>query len=96
MRCGYLPTQPEGFGQAWQPPTESGLTATTCIGYTGKLPEVVETSRAWMHWTKGELASYTGGKRPSRELLLAIETLEQAIESANAWAADHPEKKGGA
>jgi hypothetical protein len=76
LACGYLPPvatseltaaggRPDGFRGEM----------TTCIGYTTKLPEVIETSRARLHWEKGTLQAWAGGE-PTDPLLLALEELE--------------------
>lgn len=65
--------------QPWSPPDgKHGFkhaSPTVCPGYTTSLPEVRETSRAYTHWTKGQLAEFCGGQ-PSDAMLMAVEILD--------------------
>lgn len=64
MRCGYEPALADArLSSTWWPsgfsgfPQEDGTpgVASTCPGYTTKLPEVVEASRLHWWWGKGQL-----------------------------------------
>lgn len=57
---------------------------SACPGYTTKLPEVAEINRARLHWSKGALREFCGGK-PSELLLRGIEILEGSANEANCW-----------
>jgi hypothetical protein len=62
-----------------------------CVGFLCSLPEVIEASRARLHWSKGALREWAGSK-PSRRLFECIETLEVAANQAEGWAMKNPEK----
>lgn len=91
LGCGYE-TPVEGV-IAWTGEGYDGPAPSTCIGYTRKLPEVIEVARARRHWDKGELRSFTEGEQPSRALVMAIEIMDSA---ANEVTAHYMAKKDGA
>ncbi len=93
MRCGLeplLPLSPDV--SAWQPPTDeierhayNGPEATVCIGYTSKLPEVMEAAEARLHWEHGAIQSWCRGE-PTEALLEGIAILHISTNQASAWA----------
>jgi hypothetical protein len=96
MACGFLPApsssmpvtpggQPDGFKHEM----------TTCIGYTTRLPEVIEVSRARLHWDKGTLRDWCGGETATPSLLLALEEMESQDNASQAHAMDVARRKGG-
>lgn len=106
MRCGYEPEPSERlrpFAKAWQHQAYESMTdenghpipVSTCPGYTCSLPEVLEVTRARVHWTKGQLALFTHGEQPSENLLRGIEILDGESHRVEAWLATPKEKGGG-
>jgi hypothetical protein len=92
LACGYEPEPPPNipvlawtFGWSEKP--------TVCPGFTTNLPEVVEASRARLHWNKGQLAMRFGGE-PTEALLLSIEVLEIEAARCQEWSST-PESQGG-
>jgi hypothetical protein len=90
MGCGWEPRSELVQIRPWQHQGYTEQSPTTCIGYTSKLPEVVEINRARMHWKQGELREFCGGK-PNPNLMRGIEILEGAAAEASSWRED--EKK---
>jgi hypothetical protein len=82
MGCGYVP------GAIRKGPGPDGFegTLTTCVGYTTKLPEVVEVSRARLWWDKGQLREWCEGDDPTPALRLCIEELEAQVHAVTAHA----------
>jgi hypothetical protein len=80
------------------PLDENGMTRDLpkdCVGYTTKLPGVIE--RKWqLHWLEkggfGMLVSELGGE-PTDEDLEALKILESMKSAAAAWAIDNPPEK---
>jgi hypothetical protein len=72
------------------------VVATTCPGYTTKLPEVIEVARARLHWSKGGPAGIGIADWADSPLCAAIEVLEGASNEVQAWAMENPVKKAGA
>lgn len=89
LGCGYEPPLPAGMPhEVWDHEGRDGEPFTTCVGYTTKLPEVVEVSRARMHWSHGQL-------RESNDALdAALEILEIECNRVQAWLMT-PAKDGG-
>ncbi len=76
MACGYEPTGPDTITiEAWKPEGYKGDRPTICAGYTVKLPEVIEVTRARMHWSKGQLEAFHREEAP-QVLLMGLEILE--------------------
>lgn len=69
--CGHLP--PRKDAAPWM--HRSGKTSDVCAGYLARLPEVVEIARARLHWTHGELRSFTR-TAPTENLVDCIEVLD--------------------
>ncbi len=96
--CGYAPQPPERlrvFVEPWAGLGYTGPKPTVCPGYSTNLPEVIETARARLHWSKGELLSFTRGT-PSEALTTGIEFLEHAANEAHLWSITPRSKGGGA
>lgn len=92
MGCGYLPAV-EGVEPAGRPPgCDEKIKLTACIGYTTKLPEVIEVSRARLWWDKGLLRDWCDGEAPTPALRLCIEEMEGQSNAAMSYAMDHPKK----
>lgn len=95
MRCGFLPIY-DG-GRAWchvgmDLGDDGDGAPTVCPGYTTRLPEVIEASRARLHWSKGSLREYLGDSSPTELLMDAIVTLEVEANDAERWSIDNPVK----
>lgn len=95
--CGYEPPAPESMPvRIWDHPARAEAPddkPTLCVGYVCGLPEVVEASRAQLHWSKGQLSHFTRGEIARPELLRAIELLEVEQARARAYAMDNPPKQ---
>lgn len=95
MGCGY--EEPIESARPWQPP--SGKVGyqhgdlEVCAGYVSKLPEVVEAGRAWLHWSKGQLAVFTG-PQPTDAMLAAVEIIDGEFSAVSRWA-QTPAAEGG-
>jgi hypothetical protein len=92
--CGFLP--PRDDARAWvhrgaDPTALDGL-PEVCPGYACKLPEVVEASRARLHWEKGTLRERCGGE-PTDATLAALEELEVAAGHCQAWTVEQSNQK---
>ena len=93
MRCGYeAPPYPPGL--AWCHP---GVKAppgfpSTCVGYTIRLPQVMEIARARRHWEHGQLETFAGGPVDEAPLLL-IEVFDAAVHELETWLMTPPEKR---
>lgn len=99
MACGFLP--PIKGARPWQPSVMDASwrfakdqpDLTTCPGYTGNLPEVIEVARARVH------AKEFGGLREfyddplTESARQGIEILEGAANECQGWAMANPEKK---
>jgi hypothetical protein len=94
--CGYEPPAPPGIPvRPWdhtgRKPSPGELDERgrqhlqICPGYVCRLPEVIETARARLHWEKGELVSFCGGAQPSDRLIDAIEILDGAVAEFRYW-----------
>lgn len=84
LGCGYEQPLVELRGRPavpmpWSPADMPGEPPTICPGYTTRLPEVVEVSRARLWFDKGDLRTFTRGEMPTEQLANAIEVLEIAI-----------------
>jgi hypothetical protein len=64
-----------------------------CPGYSTNLPEVIEATRAWLHWDKGAIRAFTGKDPPTEGLIDAVEIVNGAIMESRAWCMDNPVKK---
>ncbi len=77
LGCGY--EQPTETVVAWDHSARKMLTPDDrpkhCIGYTSRLPEVVEILRARAHWERGHLP-LACDEAPHEHALIAIEILE--------------------
>jgi hypothetical protein len=93
--CGYLPLAERARPQIWSHEGYRGPKPTTCVGYTTKLPEVIEVARARLHWGKGSLSVFTGGEPPSEPLIIGIETLEIEQGKADSWELAEIRRKNG-
>lgn len=78
--CGYEPPSPGAA--TWS--HRSGRSSDVCAGYLVRLPEAVEVARARLHWTHGELRSFTRGE-PSEKLVESIEVLDGEIHDVEAY-----------
>lgn len=77
MGCGYEP--PLRFRlPLWTPDAFPDKSPDICAGYLVRLPEVLEVARAYNHWSKGELASFTLGP-PHEQLSIGLEILAGSI-----------------
>jgi hypothetical protein len=97
MGCGYEP--PTASVTLWQPKVSKlgyrHKRPTVCVGYSTRLPEVVEVLRARAHWEKGSLAMFCGDDKPGDEFLACIEILDAEIASVTAWALTSKKDGGG-
>lgn len=90
MGCGY--EAPLEDARPWSPASMSGDwqgDETTCPGYTTRLPQVIETLRARVHWEKGSVESFCAGP-PTEQQLAALEILEGAVNDVTHWAIQNP------
>lgn len=92
MRCGFVDVDEYPVGAStWFPRGFSGFGrdhagASTCAGYTTRLPEVREASVHHLHWSKGALRDRIGG-RPTMQTMDMIEVLaseQHAVEAHEA------------
>lgn len=93
--CGYEPPTPRP--EVWTHDSEvytqdDPTRPTTCRGYTVTLPEVIEASRARLHWSKGQLEVFTRSP-PAESLVLAVEILEGSVLSTQDWMMKNPPKE---
>jgi hypothetical protein len=56
-----------------------------CPGYACNLPEVIETARARIHWSKGSLDAFTAGEPAHERLVECIEVLDASISALQSW-----------
>lgn len=94
MACGYLPPVARVHLRVWSHQGYRGPAPTVCVGYTSKLPEVIETSRARLHWSKGSLSAFTQGEQPTESLVVAIEVLDVETSQMENWVVSNPKKEG--
>lgn len=93
--CAYAPPPPVALRPYVTVPAPlDAPQGTTCPGYTTRLPEVIEVSRARLHWSKGAIMAFCRGQ-PRFALLAGIEILEGATNDRDRWAMNNPVKKGG-
>lgn len=95
MGCGF--ELPIDGARPWSPVSlDAGHRGeyTLCPGYTTKLPEVIEVTRARLHWSKGSLPVFCGKDEPTESLVLGIEILEGAANEVQSWAM-MPKAEGG-
>lgn len=95
-KCGYLPqlTGPRAqFAETWCGLGYSGASPTICPGYSTSLPETIEIARGRLHWSKGALTEFCGGK-PSDAMLMGIEICEGASNECQSWCMSNREKGG--
>jgi hypothetical protein len=91
MGCGYLPdANATGLGK---PDGYKGPEPSVCMGYTTKLPEVAEVSRARLWWDKAQLALWCRGGEPTEPLMLCVEELVIQIAGVEANAMDEASKR---
>ena len=62
-----------------------------CAGYVCPLPQVVEAARAHLHWSKGSLSDFCGG-RPNERVLESVEILDGSIGALKSWAIEEAKK----
>lgn len=98
--CGYEPDAPTGVAVTpWQPPlSKLGYKhgrATVCAGYTTRLPEVSEATRAHAWATRGQLDVFLGGERANENLLAYIDIFGSEVESLKLWMVTSIEEGGG-
>jgi hypothetical protein len=89
LGCGWAPPPaPELRAHVDAPapllfrPTRDALGArvvNVCPGYLVALPEVIEIARAYVHWGKGHLLEFFGGRQPGEAVLVGIEILNGAV-----------------
>jgi len=98
LGCGYEPAL--AGARPWQHsgyvgPVVDGkeLGPTTCVGFTTKLPEVIETSRMRASWKVGSLRDACGGE-PHEQVLDAVLLLDHETGQLEAWTMT-PQSKGG-
>lgn len=72
MGCGFIPDAPAPSTK----PNGCELEVSVCVGYTTKLPEVAEVTRARMWWDKAQLREWCDGEEPTAPLRACIEELE--------------------
>lgn len=87
MGCGWEP-RIEG-ARPWMHEGYTDEPPTTCIGYTAKLPEVAEISRARLAAKNNMLRDFCAGKQATENLIRGIEILETSSNEASCW---RPEK----
>ena len=103
MRCGYEPALADPrLSSTWWPdgfsgfPTDAGpALATTCPGYTTKLPEVVEASRLHWWWSKGQLRDRVEGNRVNDRVIQVVEIFGAEVSAVEAHEIEKQRKKGG-
>lgn len=84
MACGYEPPAPPPMRAiAWTHDGYGGPQPSTCPGYTTRLPDVLEITRARYHWSKGNLAVFAPA--PTDALLIGIEQLDVEIHRVEDW-----------
>lgn len=99
--CGYELPAPRP--DVWHPPggelgfkTDAKRPLTTCAGYTTKLPEVMEASRA-SHWLKrGDLRAFLDDEQPNEHLVDAIDIYDGAASQKDNYYMTPADKGGGA
>lgn len=82
--CAWEPSL-EG-ATPWKPEWWKGDPPTVCVGYSTKLPEVIETSEARFYLKSGSLSALIKGPM-SDSLRTGIRLLENADTEASNWAA---------
>jgi hypothetical protein len=95
LGCGYAPRT--GLARIWDNPARdpnNDRKLTTCPGYTTKLPEVLETSYARLHWKNSQLETWARGEVVDHQLD-AITILEAASQAVESWLLTPKEKGGG-
>lgn len=94
--CGFEPAATGNLAPFVRVPVPIGcdVKPTTCPGYTTRLPEVIETARARLHWSKGSLDQFVRGWA-TEHLIGAIEILEGSSNEVQAWSMANPQKKAG-
>ncbi len=80
--CGYEP--PSEHASPWMHEGFEGDRPSVCVGYSTTLPELIEISRARLHWGKGAITSFCKGE-PSDLLMRGIEILESAHNEMIGW-----------
>lgn len=97
--CGYELPVPRP--DVWMPPGgELGFKAgakplTTCAGYSTKLPEVAEASRASYWLKRGDLRAFLDGERPTEHLVDAIDIYDTAAAHKDNYYMTPADKGGG-
>jgi len=94
-KCGYAPPLTDSrapFAAAWGGLGYSGPKPTVCPGYSTSLPETIEILRARLHWSKGSLREFCGGK-PTDALMVGIEIAEGAENERQTWCAENRVKR---
>lgn len=95
--CGLAPLAPERLLRFVKPSIGLGYSGpgpTVCPGYSTALPEVIEAARARLHWSKGGPAAIGVTDWQDDPLSMAVEILDNEIETFRGWCTT-PSSKGG-
>ena len=84
MGCGWEPRNPGAVVTPWTHQGYTDTAPTTCVGYTTKLPEVIEINRARLHWKCGSIREFCKGA-PTDNIQRGVEILEGAANEASCW-----------
>ena len=87
--CGWESVAPGAI--AWMPEGWTDDRPTTCVGYTTKLPEVIETTEARFYLKHGSLSLLVKDEITDA-LRLSIKILENADAEATSWSIKNPVK----
>jgi hypothetical protein len=89
MGCGFEPML-----EVSRPFAPRGVPCkvTVCPGYSTRLPEVIEVSRAYLHWDKGTMRERFAGAEPTPALLDGLELLQGSVRALESYLAT-PEKE---
>lgn len=82
--CGRAPRLPGHLGGYPMPDGAERPACDTCPGYLISLPQVVETTRAYAWWDKGQLRDFCDGETPPATLRLYIDVYREALNEAEA------------
>jgi hypothetical protein len=84
---------PSRDSEAWELDEQGRERDPVCPGYTCNLPDVIDIARAWVHWSKGALPSFTRTDDVREPLLEGIEVLDGAISALNTWTIEQARKQ---
>jgi hypothetical protein len=98
MGCAFAPIPSASLAPyvSIAAPDGCPIALTTCPGFTTRLPEVIESARARLHWSKGGPLSIGIRDWSGSALALGIELLEGTSNECQVWIAENPVKKAGA